>query len=237
MRLITSYQPNYFSIEDIIATQSPLPCKIEVKISRLGCLHQKFRNLDPSSQSQHLEIGRRIDLPAWLATVLSKRRLISSELSKAYTKNASEIFTCYGYSPLYDVNIFLRDILVAEPTVVDLVKQESYFYELGRLLCSNVFGAEEEELKACLIQMEVKSTQTFQARSKEIVGLSQAAPSNDVLARERLLSREERQIMLLGRQRWTELENWLAGKVSSAELAATSVTSYRKRKRPVVEDE
>jgi hypothetical protein len=35
-----------------------------------------------------------------------------------------------------------------------------------------------------------------------------------------------------GRQRWAEVENWLAGKVSSAELAAVSVSNYLKRKRP-----
>jgi len=74
--------------------------------------------------------------------------------------------------------------------------------------------------------------QTFQKRSKDVVNLSQADPSKEVLCRERLLSKEEKSLMQDGRQRWVEVENWLAGKVSSAELAAVSVSNYLKRKRP-----
>lgn len=36
MRLESSYEPNYFSIEDLIATNSTVPCRVEIQIPRLG---------------------------------------------------------------------------------------------------------------------------------------------------------------------------------------------------------
>lgn len=36
MRLVSSYEPNYFSVEDLIATNSTVPCRVEIQIPRLG---------------------------------------------------------------------------------------------------------------------------------------------------------------------------------------------------------
>jgi hypothetical protein len=136
-----------------------------------------------------------------------------------------------------------REILKAEPNVVDLLKQEPYFYETGIHVGALVAGDEENLLKAVMHNVRqifllpspyawFFSVQTFQRRSKDVVNLSQADPSKEVLCRERLLSKEEKSLMHNGRHRWVEVENWLAGKVSSAELAAVSVSNYLKRKRP-----
>ncbi|XP_059478375.1 DNA replication complex GINS protein PSF3 [Neocloeon triangulifer] len=199
MKYSPSYEPNYFSLEDIVATNATVPCKVEIKIPGLG-------EMDRGSQSEHLEPGRRLELPIWMAFNLSKRHLVKPDFGKAYSQSA-------------------REILKAEPAVVDLLKQEAYFYETGIHVASLIEGEEAANLRKIL-------QNTFQIRSKEIISLSQAEISKDVISREQLLSKEEKAVMLDGRARWLEVENWLSGKLSSAELAAVSVSNYLKRKRP-----
>ena len=47
MEFSQSYSPNYFSIEDILATQERVPCQIETDLPNLGFL-------DPGCDSANL---------------------------------------------------------------------------------------------------------------------------------------------------------------------------------------
>lgn len=58
--MITSYNPNYFSLEDIIVTQERIPCTVETRLVGMG-------NLDPSSIDADLEVGKKVEFPLWYA--------------------------------------------------------------------------------------------------------------------------------------------------------------------------
>ncbi|XP_065342476.1 DNA replication complex GINS protein PSF3 [Cloeon dipterum] len=199
MKLNPSYEPNYFSLEDICATNSTVPCRVEIMIPNLG-------EMDRGSHSEHLETGRRLELPLWMAFNLVKRHLVKADCSKAYSQSA-------------------REILKAEPAVVDLMKQEPFYYESGVHVASLLEPEEANDLRKVL-------QNTFQTRSKDVISLSQAELSKEVIVREQLLSKEEKTLMLESRVKWAEVEHWLSGKLTSRELAAVSVSNYLKRKRP-----
>lgn len=105
-----SYFPNYFSIEDILATQERVPCKVENTVHGLGCL-------DPSTENEDLVVGTSLLLPYWLASPLSQTRVrvFSVEIPKIYKE---------AY----------REILIADASIVDLHKIGRYFYEFGSYL-------------------------------------------------------------------------------------------------------
>ncbi|XP_018332660.1 DNA replication complex GINS protein PSF3 [Agrilus planipennis] len=102
-----SYYPNYFAIEDIIATQEKAPCKFLVNIPKLG-------KLNAASEEDDLKAGTSLELPVWLVQQLASGRqpLVTIDLPKSY-------------KPAY------REILKADATAVDLHKFGLYFYELG----------------------------------------------------------------------------------------------------------
>ncbi len=103
---------NYFSIDDILASQQRVPVQFELPVYRLGFLN-------PSSTNEHLEAGLKMELPFWLAKVLGskKRQIVNVELPRSYKENQ-------------------RDILSADAKVVDLYKLGPYYYTLGmKILC------------------------------------------------------------------------------------------------------
>ncbi|GLH11187.1 hypothetical protein R5R35_010983 [Gryllus longicercus] len=102
-----SYCPNYFSLEDILATQERVLCKVEKSVHGLGCL-------DQSTENEDLVVGTTLQLPFWLAFPLSQTRVrvVSVELPKIY----KEAF---------------REVLTADASIVDLSKLGRYFYEFG----------------------------------------------------------------------------------------------------------
>ncbi|XP_076069376.1 DNA replication complex GINS protein Psf3 [Oratosquilla oratoria] len=123
---ISSYFPNYFSIEDILASQERVPCKYEVTVYGLG-------SLDPSNASPNLEAGSRMELPCWLARELcsSRRHIVSAQLPTSYKEK-------------------YREILRADANVVDLHKLGPHFYEFGRHLLP-LSGPEGADLHGLLI--------------------------------------------------------------------------------------
>ncbi|XP_023229180.1 DNA replication complex GINS protein PSF3-like [Centruroides sculpturatus] len=110
MSFYTSGDENYFSIDDILATNERIPCRLELPLYKLGFL-------DSSSESNHLLAGHKIDLPFWLAESLHNRHIISIDLPKVYRE---------AY----------REILLADANAVDLHKMGPYFYLFGQHLMS-----------------------------------------------------------------------------------------------------
>ena len=109
----SSYSPdNYFSLEDIVASQERVPITIQQDLPQLGFL-------DPSSIHQadptNLTAGSKLELPLWMAKALRGRRRIQVELPKTWSSSQ-------------------RQIMNADPTVVDLHKFGPHYYEFGRYL-------------------------------------------------------------------------------------------------------
>ncbi|XP_044263640.1 DNA replication complex GINS protein PSF3 [Tribolium madens] len=107
MALQTSYLPNYFSVDDILATQEKIPCKFVQNILKLG-------KLNPATEDTDLKSGTVLELPLWLVLeiTLMRQPVIAPDLPKVYKDTYLEI-------------------LKADPCAVDLHKFGVYFYELG----------------------------------------------------------------------------------------------------------
>nr|CAD7198294.1 unnamed protein product [Timema douglasi]CAD7574902.1 unnamed protein product [Timema californicum] len=190
-----SYFPNYFSIDDILATQERLPCKFQMKVHRLGFL-------DPSSESEDIEEGTSIELPYWLARSLcsQRRQIVTVEIPKIYKE---------AY----------REILKADPCVVDLHKLEIYFYEFGSYL-ARFDHPDSQPIGAMLVQ-------TFKDRFRQVMDWAQNSGADPLIAQR--LDALERQLFSEGRQSRARLNCWL-NTGSSQLLAADMVVSHKKRK-------
>lgn len=118
---------NYFSIDDILASQQRVPVQVEMPVYRLGFLN-------PSSNEEHLQPGLKMELPFWLAKVLGsrKRQIVVADLPRCYKE-------------------VQRDILSADANVVDLYKMEPYYYTMGlKLLCFD--HLERQDLSRSLLE-------------------------------------------------------------------------------------
>ncbi|XP_047118030.1 DNA replication complex GINS protein PSF3 [Schistocerca piceifrons] len=122
-----SFFPDYFSIDDIMATQERVPCKFEVQVLRLGFL-------DQGSESEHINAGTNMELPYWLARALGHQRqkIVSVDIPKVYKE---------AY----------REILKADSCVVDLYKFGAYFYEFG-IYISLLGHREGPEIREILVK-------------------------------------------------------------------------------------
>ena len=107
----SSYCPNYFSIEDILATQERVPVEISTDLPNLGFL-------DQGADSPDLARGTKLELPYWCVEGL-KSNQARSYLQVDIPKTFKEVF---------------REIMSADPLVVDLHKMGPYYYEFGRHL-------------------------------------------------------------------------------------------------------
>ncbi|KAK6624561.1 hypothetical protein RUM44_011420 [Polyplax serrata] len=101
------YSPNYFSIEDIMATQERVPCKTNITFPRMGFLC-------PENDEDDLKEGTSINIPIWLAKKLSGRQMkyVSVEVPNSFKEKA-------------------RDVFEADPRIVDLNRLNPHFYEFG----------------------------------------------------------------------------------------------------------
>ena len=68
MDLGQSYNPSYFSLEDILATQERVPCQVQEDLPNLGFL-------DPGSDNQHLARGTKLELPFWMVEGLKSNKV------------------------------------------------------------------------------------------------------------------------------------------------------------------
>ncbi|XP_022082368.1 DNA replication complex GINS protein PSF3-like [Acanthaster planci] len=199
----SSSSDNYYNIEDILASQEKVPVKTELPLYNLGFLN-------PSSDSEHILPGSKMELPFWLATGLCsrKRKIVSVELPKAYRVGYREIFT-------------------ADPNVVDLHKTGPYFYSFGtKLLCFE--SNESDDISRSLLQ-------TFVGRFRRIMDNSQNALNEDITKLMAKLDEMERSLFRAGQKSLMAFQEWETRKMTK--LAASGmVTSHRKRKRAMMEE-
>jgi len=95
-----------------MASQTRVPCRTLVDITNFGFL-------DASQESQDLPDGSQIELPIWAATAMSTRNrgFVSVRMPKYFGDK-------------------YRDVLKADPVVVDLNKMGPQYYQAGLQLCT-----------------------------------------------------------------------------------------------------
>jgi len=191
-----SYYPDYFSLEDILATQERIPVEAMDDLVGLG-------HLDPGSEGADLKKGTKLELPCWAVEVLrAGRSYLGVEVPKTYRE-------------LY------REILAADPLVVDLQKLGPHYYEFGRHLMRQS-QAEGEAIGESL-------TNTFKARFKKIMDSTQNSSETDTLKETAKMDCLERLLYGQGQATKAGMEEWLTRRTGSI---ATShlVTQHRKRR-------
>ncbi|XP_063227617.1 DNA replication complex GINS protein PSF3 [Bacillus rossius redtenbacheri] len=198
MEIKFSYSPNYFAVEDILATQERLPCKFLMPVHRLGFL-------DPSSDNEDIKEGSTIELPYWLASALclSRRQmgtLVSVDIPKIYKE---------AY----------REILKADPCVVDLHKLQIFFYHFGSYVC----GLDHRDCQVIATVL----MQTFKDRFRLVMDLAQNSSSEPLTVQR--LDILEKQLYREGRQARAQLSSWLNSGASQI-TAAEMVVNHKKRK-------
>ena len=164
----SSYCPNYFSIEDILATQERVPCEVETDLKNLGFM-------DPGSDNPDLARGTKLELPYWCVEGLRSNQA-RSYLAVDIPKTFKEVF---------------REIMSADPLVVDLHKMGPYYYEFGRHLIkqSQTEGRYKNTkvLSSRIIRYVAGEaigesiSRTFMSRFREILDTSQNCADTDSL--------------------------------------------------------
>lgn len=118
---------DYWSIDDILAGQERVPCKVEQPLYRLGYLG--------SNDQQHLLQNTKLELPIWLAKGLcsKRRRIVSVSFSKPYKEPT-------------------RTALAADANSINLHRNGPYFFSVGVKLLS--FDLPERgQLAHCLLEV------------------------------------------------------------------------------------
>ncbi len=119
---------DYWSLDDILAGQERVPCKVEQPLYRLGFLTS-------GSGDEHLKPGTKLELPVWLVKSLCtrKRKIVSLSYPKAYRQP-------------------MRIALSADASVINLHRNGPYFYSCGvKLLYFDL--PERAELSQCLLEV------------------------------------------------------------------------------------
>ena len=104
-----SYSPDYFSLEDILASQERVPITTKIDLPKLGFL-------DPSRPDETvLKSGTNLELPYWMVWSLRSRGRVGVQLPKNWQSAQ-------------------RQIVNADPNVVDLHGLGPHYYEFGSQL-------------------------------------------------------------------------------------------------------
>lgn len=102
---ITSYQANYYSIQDILVTQEKIPCIAETLLHGMG-------TLDPTFDRPNINRGEKIELPLWYA-IHQRSRTLNFQVPDIYKSR-------------------LKEICEADALAVDLGRMNKYFYTFGQ---------------------------------------------------------------------------------------------------------
>ncbi|KAF2355219.1 GINS subunit domain A [Trinorchestia longiramus] len=200
-----SYFPNYFSIDDILASQDRIPCKFEVIVKGLGYL-------DASSGSSDIQPGSKLELPCWLARRLcttARKPTVSAQLPVTYRDK-------------------YREILTADACVVDLQKLGPHFYELGLHLLPLTSVADRPRLAALL-------TQVLRDRLRPVMDDAQHCSVDEATHRIAKLDRLEIRLFRGEQESVKDYQAWMertSHLLKMAPLLAASSSRKRKREDP-----
>lgn len=166
---------SYFSLSDILTSQEKVPCQFAVPVLKLGFL-------DSSSDGDDITSGTKLELPLWLAQALAKRRnIVTCDIPKMYKLN-------------------YREVLHAEPNVVNLHKLGPHFYMFGFSLLLLDF-TEKHDINECLLE-------TFKNRFKMTMDASQSNKTIDTIEFIDKLDNFERTLFSAGRECLQNHQHW-----------------------------
>ncbi|KAG8490431.1 hypothetical protein CXB51_013630 [Gossypium anomalum] len=150
---------NYFNIDDILAEEEFVPVVFHKAAN--GVI------IDPSSETNSVEQGAKVELPLWLAQDLYLRQAISISVPACFNQR-----TILGDERITDLNDWLLDThkpfnalssegvltrleIQADAACVDLKSRSPYFYEFGCKIAPlgslKVTSSRIEESKQCRI--------------------------------------------------------------------------------------
>jgi len=193
----SSYYPNYFSLEDILASEERIPVEVRNDLPDLGYL-------DPGADLKELKRGTKLELPQWMVEGLNTGR--NPHLDVEVPKTYREVY---------------REIMTADPLVVDLHKQGPYYYEFGRHLIKQS-QSEGEAIGRSL-------TDTFKTRFRKILDSSQNSCDTESLKETQKMDMLERLLYKQGQHCKADMDAWLTRKTGSIQ-ASQMVAHQRKRK-------
>jgi len=193
----SSYYPNYFSLEDILASEERIPVEVKEDLADLGFL-------DPGADNKELKRGTKLELPQWMVEGLNTGR--NTYLDVEVPKTYREVY---------------REIMTADPLVVDLHKQGPYYYEFGRQLIKQS-PSEGEAIGRSI-------TNTFKTRFKKILDSSQNSCDTESLKETQKMDMLERLLYKQGQHCKAGMDAWLTRKTGSIQTSQL-VAQQRKRK-------
>jgi len=201
-----SFSPDYFSLDDILASQERVPVTVKVDLPKLGFL-------DTSRPDEiSLKTGTSLELPYWMVWSLRTRGRVDVELPK-------------NWQPAQ------RQIVHADPNVVDLYKMGPHYYEFGshmaRLLNGSGKSEESDEISSLLLN-------TFMRRFRNIMDASCNSDARDTLSNTETLDELERSLYHKGQISLKHQNMWYRRR-TNAITTSKMVLKHRKRKADVLE--
>jgi len=180
-----------------LASEERIPVEVKEDLADLGFL-------DPGADLKELKRGTKLELPQWMVEGLNSGR--SPYLDVEVPKTYREVY---------------REIMTADPLVVDLHKQGPYYYEFGRQLIKQS-PSEGEAIGRSL-------TNTFKTRFKKILDSSQNSCDTESLKETQKMDMLERLLYKQGQHCKAGMDAWLTRKTGSIQ-ASHMVAQQRKRK-------
>ncbi|KAJ8927000.1 hypothetical protein NQ314_020563 [Rhamnusium bicolor] len=115
MPLPSAYCPNYYSIDDILATQERSPSKFLLNVPKMG-------KLNPSEGEIDLKAGTTLELPTWLVLEICTGRqpIVMPDLPKIYKESYREILkadACATFKTRFRQLMDLADNSISDPSV------------------------------------------------------------------------------------------------------------------------
>lgn len=187
-----SCKRHFFSIEGILATEEQLPCTFLKDENHIGFL-------EPGARTKQIQAGSTLQLPYWIASCfIQHNRIVTVDFPKSYRKA-------------------FRDVLKADPTVVDLKILSRFYYILGQhLIRMNI--RECPEVKTIL-------TQTLRRRFRMIMDWA----LNSAVDQTRKLDWSETRIFEAAKESQETLNAWLT-EDNNIIKASSMIINHKKRK-------
>lgn len=218
---------DYLDLDDILAQTQPVNCKFLMNIPGMEFLSP--------GKDQEANQGTELMLPFWMAKTLYTYSMIDIDIPKAY-------------------NAKFREVLIAEPEVVDLHRHGPHYYRFGKLLMGlkrekgnnlemytqegqrNKYRREEGETLEDRRLIAASLIDTFHKRRHKVIDFStNCHAANDhrvVNLFESRLDNLEKRLFQFGRQQVHEINRWNTRKI---ELISNNLIASRLSKRRKIE--
>jgi len=198
---------HYFSLDDILASQERIPLVTQQDLPQLGFLDpQSHYQTDPTV----LVTGTTLELPLWMAKDLKVRNRAKLELPDSWSSSK-------------------REIIKADPSVLDLHKSGPYFYQTGyhilKLISNNqTLNDDAEAISNILVD-------TLTKRFRKIMDASANSEAQDTLINTETLDAIERGLYRVGQHSRRLGDAWFSrttGKIQTALIVQKHMKLKRK---------